>query len=164
MVEHFPEEEGVPGSSPGPSTDMYQKFIVWIQKYEKHLSALAMIAGFVCDNLFFTRIDIERTQILLAIYAVACFIAIPLLHFIEARVARGRSRPSWRFILPFITQFALGGFWSAFVIFYGRSAVFSTSWPFLIFIFLIFLGSEYFHKYHERLVFTSVLLFFALYS
>ena len=72
---------------------MYQKLFAWIQKYERHLSALAMIAGFVCDNLFFTRIDIERTQILLAIYAAACFIAIPFLHFIEARVARGKPRP-----------------------------------------------------------------------
>jgi hypothetical protein len=143
---------------------MYQKLVGWIQKYERHLSALAMIAGFVCDNLFFTRIDIERTQILLAIYAAACFIAIPALHFIEARIARGKPRPRGRFILPFITQFALGGFWSAFVIFYSRSAVFSASWPFLLFIFLIFLGSEYFHTYHERLVFTSVLFFFALYS
>lgn len=143
---------------------MYKTFLAWVQKYERHLSALAMIAGFVCDNLFFTRIDIERTQILLAIYAVACFISIPLLHFIEARVRRGRPRPRWRFLLPFITQFALGGFWSAFVIFYGRSAVVSASWPFLLLLFLIFLASEYFHTYHERLVFTSVLFFFALYS
>jgi hypothetical protein len=143
---------------------MYRKFFAWIQKYERHLSALAMVAGFVCDNMFFTRIDIERTQILLAIYAVACFVSIPLLHFIEARVERGRPRPRWRFLLPLTTQFALGGFWSAFVIFYSRSAVFSASWPFLILLFLIFLASEYFHKYHARLVFTSTLFFFALYS
>ncbi len=143
---------------------MYKKFFAWIQKYERHLSALAMIAGFVCDNLFFTRIDIERTQILLAIYAVACFISIPLLHFIEARVQRGRPRPRWRFLLPLTTQFALGGFWSAFVIFYSRSAVLSASWPFLLLLFLIFLASEYFHKYHARLVFTTTLFFFALYS
>lgn len=135
-----------------------------MQKYERHLSALAMVAGFVADSMFFTRIDLMRTQILLAIYAAACLISIPLLHFIEARVARGMQRPRWRFLLPFMTQFALGGFWSAFVIFYSRSAVFSVSWPFLILLFLIFLGSEYFHKYHARLVFTSVLFFFALYS
>jgi hypothetical protein len=143
---------------------MYKKFFAWIQKYERHLSALAMIAGFICDNLFFTRVNIERTQILLAIYAAACFMSIPLLHFIEARIARGRPRPRWRFLLPLTTQFALGGFWSAFVIFYSRSAVFSASWPFLLLLFLIFLGNEYFSKYHTRLVFTTTLFFFALYS
>lgn len=135
-----------------------------MQKYERHLSALAMIAGFIADNLFFTRIDLVRTQILLAIYATACFISIPLLHFIETRAIHGRPRPRWRFLLPLVTQFALGGFWSAFIIFYGRSAVISASWPFLLLLFLIFLGSEYFHRYHARLVFTSVLFFFALYS
>lgn len=164
LVEHFPEEEGVPGSSPGPSTGMYKTFFAWMQKYERHLSAFAMVAGFTLDNLFFERIDIWQTQIWIASYALACFIAIPWLHFIEARAERGRPRPRWRTLLIITTQFALGGFWSAFVIFYSRSAVFSASWPFLLLLFLIFLGSEYFHHYHERLVFTSVLFFFALYS
>jgi MFS family permease len=143
---------------------MLQKFFLWMKKYERHLSALAMIAGFVADNIFFTRIDLLRTQLLLAAYTVACFIAIPVLHFIETRRARTGKDMRWRLILPLITQFALGGFWSAFVIFYGRSATFGASWPFLIFLFLVFLGSEYFHHYHARLVFTSVLFFFALYS
>jgi Protein of unknown function (DUF2914) len=143
---------------------MWQKLFLWMKKYERHLSALAMIGGFIVDNLFFTRVDLVRTQILLASYAVACFIAIPVLQFIETRREQTGRDVRWRIIFPLITQFALGGFWSAFVIFYGRSADLGASWPFLLFIFLIFLGSEYFHHYHERLVFTSVLFFFALYS
>lgn len=137
---------------------------VWIQRYERHLSALAMVAGFVVDNLVFTRIDLLQTQVLLASYTAACFIAIPLLQWLEMRPARLASLPRVRLVLPFVTQFALGGFWSAFVIFYGRSADLGASWPFLLFVSLIFLGSEYFHQYHSRLVFTSVLFFFALYS
>ncbi len=144
---------------------MYQKTFLWVQARERHLSALAMIAGFVVDNLFFERIDLWQTQVVFASYATVCFIAIPLLHLIESRAARaGASLPRWSLILPFVTQFALGGFWSAFVIFYGRSADLGASWPFILFIVLIFLGSEYFHRYHARLVFTSVLFFFALYS
>ncbi|MCR4275983.1 MAG: DUF2914 domain-containing protein [Candidatus Parcubacteria bacterium] len=144
---------------------MWRKIFAWISKYEKHLSAFAMIAGFVADNLLFVRVDLVQTQILFAGYAAACFIAIPLLHWIEMRAGRaGGTMPRWRLLLPLVTQFALGGFWSGFVIFYGRSAVLGASWPFLLFIFLIFLGSEYFHQYHARLVFTSILFFFALYS
>ncbi|OGZ49705.1 MAG: hypothetical protein A3C84_03905, partial [Candidatus Ryanbacteria bacterium RIFCSPHIGHO2_02_FULL_48_12] len=103
-------------------------------------------------------------QMVFAVYTAVCFITIPLLHWIETRVSRGIQRPRWSSILPIATQFALGGFWSGFIIFYGRSAVFGVSWPFLIFLFLVFLGSEYFHRYHARLVFTSTLFFFALYS
>ncbi len=164
LVEHFPEEEGVPGSSPGPSTTMVQKIFLWAKRYERHLSAFAMIAGFVADNLFFERIDLWQTQALFAGYATACFISIPLLHWIEMRTAPIGWYARLRLLLPLVTQFALGGFWSGFVIFYGRSAVFGASWPFLLFIFLVFLGSEYFNRYHARLVFTSVLFFFALYS
>lgn len=136
-----------------------------MKKYERHLSALAMVAGFIVDNLLFTRVDLWQTQMLLAGYTTACFISIPYLHWIEMRrISRGAALPRWRVIFPIITQFALGGFWSAFVIFYGRSADLGASWPFLSLIFLIFLGSEYFHQYHARIVFTSVLFFFALYS
>ncbi|MHB8660755.1 MAG: DUF2914 domain-containing protein [Minisyncoccota bacterium] len=144
---------------------MLRRIFLWMQTYERHLSALAMAAGFVADNLLFTRIDLLRTQALFASYAATCFIAIPLLHWIEMRAERGgRQAPRSRLILPLVTQFALGGFWSGFVIFYGRSAVLGASWPFLVFLFLVFLGSEYFHQYHDKLVFTSILFFFALYS
>lgn len=144
---------------------MFKSVFAWMQKYERHLSVLAMVAGFIADNLLFVRVDLLQTQILFAGYATACFIAIPLLHWIEMRAERGgRVLPRWRLVLPLVTQFALGGFWSGFVIFYGRSAVVGASWPFLLFLFLIFLGSEYFHRYHARLVFTSILFFFALYS
>ena len=132
-----------------------------MQKHERHLSALAMVAGFVADSLFFERVDLWQTQMVFASYIAVCFIAIPLLQWIESR---GLDSPRFRLILQFATQFALGGFWSGFVIFYGRSAVFGVSWPFLLFLLIVFLGSEYFHRYHARLVFTSVLFFFALYS
>jgi hypothetical protein len=143
---------------------MWQELFAWMQRREKHLSALAMVAGFIADNLAFVRVDLLQTQLLFGAYALGCFIAIPLLHWIEARRVRTGKDMRFRVLLPFITQFALGGFWSGFVIFYGRSADLGASWPFLLFLFLIFIGSEYFHKYHARLVFTSVLFFFALYS
>lgn len=123
-----------------------------------------MVAGFIVDNLFFERIDLWQTQAVFAFYAAICFITIPLLHRIETRVTRGVTAPRWSSVLPIATQFALGGFWSGFVIFYGRSAVFGVSWPFLLFLFLVFVGNEYFSRYHSRLVFTSALFFFALYS
>lgn len=123
-----------------------------------------MLAGFVADNLFFERVDLWQTQIVFASYTAICFITIPLLHWIETRAVRVILRPRWSSVLPIATQFALGGFWSGFIIFYGRSAVFGASWPFLLFLLLAFIGNEYFRKYHTRLIFTSGLFFFALYS
>ncbi|MFA6502938.1 MAG: DUF2914 domain-containing protein [Candidatus Paceibacterota bacterium] len=139
---------------------MFKSLFSWMQVYERHLSALAMLAGFAADNLLFGRVDLWQTQAVFAAYSAVCFIAIPLLHYLETRGHASRLR----LVLPFAIQFALGGFWSGFVIFYWHSADVGASWPFILALFLIFLGSEYFHRYHDRLVFTSVLFFFALYS
>jgi hypothetical protein len=49
-------------------------------------------------------------------------------------------------------------------VFYSRSAVLTASWPFLAVLAAIFIANEIFKKYHSRLVFTAVLLFFALFS
>ncbi|MFZ2167265.1 MAG: DUF2914 domain-containing protein [Minisyncoccia bacterium] len=143
---------------------MLKSLFAWMQTYERHLSALAMIAGFIVDNLFFDRIDLLQTQLVFAGYTAICFVTIPLLHWLESRDRRGLFALRARATLPFLTQFALGGFWSGFVIFYGRSADLGASWPFLIFLAAVLVVNEYFHQYHDRLVFTSVLFFFALYS
>ncbi|MHB8710018.1 MAG: DUF2914 domain-containing protein [Minisyncoccota bacterium] len=143
---------------------MFQKLFARMSKYERHLSALAMIAGFVADNFLFRRVDLLQTQMVFASYAAVCFLTIPLLHWIEERASRGIARPRWRPLLPLATQFALGGFWSGFFIFYGRSAVLSASWLFLLLITAFLVGNEYFRLYHDRLVFTTTLFFFALYS
>ena len=124
-----------------------------------------MIAGFAFDSLYFGRVDdLWNTQVVFLVYILVCFISIPLLHYIEARGERTGWRPRWRGVLPIATQFALGGFWSGFIVFYGRSASLAASWPFLLVLLAIFLGNELLSRYHERLVFTAVLFFFALYS
>ncbi len=69
-----------------------------------------------------------------------------------------------RMLLPAATQFALGGLWSGFLVFYGRSAVMAASWPFLLLLAGFLVGNETFRKYHSRLVFSSLLLLFAIYS
>ena len=143
---------------------MFRRLFAWIQKYERHLSVVAMLGGIVLDQLLFERVDLWQTQAVFAGYTLTCFISIPLLHWIEERAERGIPRPRWRALVPLATQFALGGFWSGFLVFYGRSAALSASWPFLLVLILILLGNEYFAKYHTRLVFTSILYFFAIYS
>lgn len=66
--------------------------------------------------------------------------------------------------LPVATQFALGGLWSGFLVFYGRSAALAASWPFVLLLALFLVGNEVFRRYRSRLVFSSLLFFFALYS
>ncbi len=143
---------------------MFQGLFAWIGKYERHLSAAAMVGGFIVDNIFFSRIDALSTHVVFLTYTLVCFISISWMHFIEARAEEGRPPSRLRSLLPIATQFALGGFWSGLLIFYSRGAVVLAAWPFLLLLVAAFVGNEFFRKYHGRLVFTSIFLFFALYS
>ena len=135
-----------------------------IKRYERHLSALSMAAGSAFDNYYLGRVDNPATQIVLFVYLLFAVGSILLLHFIESRAELEGMLQRAHPLLVAATQFAFGGLWSAFLIFYGRSAVMAASWPFLIILAAMLVGNEMFQKYQSRLVFTCTLLFFALFS
>jgi hypothetical protein len=135
-----------------------------LKAHERHLSAIAMVVGFVVDNFAFGRVDHPATQVVLASYIVTAALSIILLHYFEERAEQQQRQFRWSAMLSAVTQFAFGGLWSAFLIFYSRSAVVATSWPFLLILFGIFVGNEVFRDYRSKLVLTAVLFFFALFS
>lgn len=148
--------------------DLLRKLKVYgsqLKAHERHISALAMLSGFVCDSLTYGRLDHAVTQTLLLIYIAVAAGTILILHYLEAR--RDLDAPitqKIRGLLPAVTQFAFGSLWSAFLVFYARSGVFATSWPFLILLLIIFVSNEMLRTYHSRLIFTAILLAFALLS
>jgi len=141
-----------------------QSTIALATRYERSLSAFGMVAGYASDNYFFRRIDLPNTQIIFIAYVAVAAISIALLHAMVSRAVQDVEPPRWRSYIPMATQFALGGLWSAFLVFYSRSAVLTASWRFLLVLAGILIGNEVFKKYHSRLVFTAVLFFFAFLS
>ncbi|MBV8976697.1 MAG: DUF2914 domain-containing protein [Alphaproteobacteria bacterium] len=139
-------------------------WLAWIPRYERQLSAAGMLLGFATDNFMFRRVDLPNTQIVFVVYLALAAVSILILHLINAHSDPETERPRWQSFLPFATQFALGGLWSGFLIFYTRSAVLLASWPFLLVLAAIFIGNEVFKRYHSRLAFTATLLFFAMFS
>jgi hypothetical protein len=153
-----------------------------------------MVLGFAVDNFTFGRIDHPGPHIIFVAYLAIAAISIALAHALQAAADREAARraapPDLRTIsiagkkaveaddtnaeferpsrlrawLPAITQFALGGLWSGFLVFYWRSAAVAASWPFLLLLGAFLIGNEAFRRYHARLVFTALLFFFALYS
>ncbi|MDE2134322.1 MAG: DUF2914 domain-containing protein [Alphaproteobacteria bacterium] len=141
--------------------------IAWVhalKPYERHLSAGGMVGGFAFDSVSYGRVDHPVTQTLLFVYLLGAGGSIVLLHYLEAHPQWGGFPAKLRGWLPAVTQFAFGTLWSAFLVFYARSAVLSSSWPFLLILGGIFVGNEILRAYHSRLIFTSVLFFFALMS
>jgi hypothetical protein len=148
----------------GPTIERAKTAFTWVKKYERTLSAFGMVAGFITDNLMFRRIDLPNTQAIFAAYLGVAAFSIVGLHFLERRAREGRMYARWRAFFPMATQFALGGLWSAFLVFYSRSAVITKSWPYLALLTAFFIGNEVLKRYHSRLVFTTTLFFFAVFT
>jgi hypothetical protein len=142
-----------------------QLWMTTLKTYERHLSAAAMAGGFGFDFFTYGRVDHPVTQTLLIVYLSVAAISIALLHWLEAHQEwEAKFVVKLRSYLPALTQFVLGSLWSAFLVFYARSGVLAGSWPFLLVLGAIFIGNEVFKQYHARLIFTTTLFFFALFS
>lgn len=156
-----------------------QKIKKWRMKYERYFSPLALFTGFILDNLTLRRIDFLAENIIILSYLLIAGLSIIILNFYDDKKELKVSQPYWQLhhiwlnrvsdkfanFLPFILQFAFGGLFSAFVIFYSRSASFITSWPFLIFLTTLLIGNEFFRqKYYSRLIFQFSIYFVAIFS
>ena len=64
----------------------FSRLIGALKKYERHISAISMIAGFASDNYFFGRVDHPATQFVLFAYIWRAIGSIVVVHFIESRV------------------------------------------------------------------------------
>ena len=131
--------------------------------HERWITPVAFFAGFVWDS-FTLRIDLwyQNAQFLLyLIFAAACIL------FINA-YADGRIHWRWseriNGLAPLFLQFIFGGLFSAFIVFYIRSASIGASWPFLLLLVAFFIGNEIFRKRYHRLTFQMSVFFVALFS
>jgi hypothetical protein len=142
----------------------FEPAISWAKRHERSISAVSLAGGFAFDSVTFGRIDHAVTQAVFIVYLLVAGIAIAVLHGLESRPDGKKPSDKTRTILVAITQFALGCLLSGFCVFYIRSASITSSWPFLLAMAAIFIGNEYMRRYHARLVFSALLLFFSIYS
>ncbi|MCR4274674.1 MAG: DUF2914 domain-containing protein [Candidatus Campbellbacteria bacterium] len=136
----------------------------YLERHERPLSAVALVFGFVMDSLTLSRIDLLSNQLVLFIYLCIVGFCIIILALQETRIA-GHPVLLWAVtIAPLIMQIVFGGLFSALVVFYSRSASFSASWPFILFLIGMLIGNETFRARYERMVFRVSIFFIALLS
>ncbi len=135
----------------------------WINKHERKLSSLALLFGFVLDALTLRRIDNLYENSVFIFYFLIIGFSIIAINFIEAGKYEkewvGRSHPFFLLLI----QFAFGGLFSGFSVFYFRSGSLLSSWPFIIILIALLIGNDYLRKQYERLVLQVSLLFASLF-
>jgi hypothetical protein len=143
--------------------DRFYKIRDWIKKYERHLSSLALISGFIIDALTLKRVDTLYENAVILCYFTLITIGILTLNLVEARKLAGLWWQRISPFLPLLIQFAFGGLFSGFTIFYFRSGSVASSWPFILVLVALLFGNEFFKRQYSRLVFQVTIFFVSLF-
>ena len=133
-------------------------------KIKHHASSLAFIAGFIWDNIMLSRIDHSFANIMLTTYLSLAAIIILILNVHEAKRSLGREAARYAPWLPLILQFCFGSLFSAYIIFYIRSASLVVGWPFIVFLIFLVISNELFHKRYLSPAFQLPIFFIVLFS
>ncbi|MDO8594929.1 MAG: DUF2914 domain-containing protein [bacterium] len=136
----------------------------FVTRYERRLSTLAFVGGFIWDSLTLTRIDRLLDNLVLLSYLVIAFAAIMLINAHGAGKFQGSLGKRGVSFAEFLLPFSIGGLFSGFLIFYSRSGEVWASAPFLLILVVLFLGNEFMRRHYERFLFQMSLFFVALFS
>ncbi len=133
-------------------------------RFERPISSLSLITGFIFDALTLKRLDTlwENIWILGHLVIVAVFIA--LIHIQENEVGDEANPSKKHFWYVNILQFFFGGILSTYLVFYFRSADIFATWPFIALLALAFWANESLKRHYIRLSFQISLFFLSIYS
>jgi len=131
-------------------------------RISSHYSTLAFLVGFVWDNLTLTRVDLWLNHVGLLVYLAIAGVGIILINASRASQPAYLTRYApW---YPLAVQFAFGGLFSGYFVFYSRSASLAASWPFLFFLAALLVGNEFLRERYHRLLLQVGVLYVALFS
>jgi hypothetical protein len=136
----------------------------FLAKHERIVLPAALLFGFAVDAITLRRADLLPETILVYAYLAVSGLMIFLIHLAEAGKLRGSFFDSVRPFFPIAGTYAFGGLFSAFVIFYTKSALISDSWPFILALVAAVLALEFLREYRSKLFFNLTLYYLALFS
>jgi len=135
-----------------------------INEYEKYLSPLAVLSGFILDNLTLRRVDLLVENLMIIIYLLLALLSIFVLNFSHAGFLKHKFLKKTDLIFSLLLQFIFGALFSVFFVFYFRSASFVSSWLFLLFLASLLIGNELFREKYKGLSFQLSIFFISLFS
>lgn len=134
------------------------------QEYGHIVNPVALLGGFVIDIFTLNQIDQTFDNAILITHLIIVTTAISLLFSKGTPLGQkilSEKRISW---LETLMVFSFGALFSGFVIFYTRSGSLVTSWPFIVAMIALMLGTEFRKKYFYRLRLQIVILAIAILS
>ncbi len=143
------------------------KFSNLYKKYEKYISPIGLIYGFIFTSLTLTRVDMFLENFWIVVHLLIASFGIIAITYFENQIylkKRGEEdREKFHFYLTLLIQFAFGGLFSTFFVFYIRSSSLIDSWFFIFLLLVLLIGNELWKKHYQRLAFQVSIFFISLY-
>ncbi|MFA6338453.1 MAG: DUF2914 domain-containing protein [Candidatus Paceibacterota bacterium] len=140
----------------------------WYFKYERPISSFSLISGFIFNIFFLTRVDLFIENFWIILHLLFAGAGIIILNHVENEKIKSKLKQETRdfvhFWLIITIQFAFGGLFSTFLVFYFRGATLTASWPFLLLLFIVFMFNEAYKEKYIRLSFQISVLFLSIFS
>ncbi len=149
---------------PGERRPLFSRARNWYARYERPLSSLSLVSGFIFDAATLTRVDETLESLWVGVHLGIVTVCIVLINLIENTGGEEADPRRLHFWLVNVLQFFFGGLLSVYLVFYFRSGTIAASWPFLLILALAFLANESLKRHYERLSFQIALLFLSIYA
>ncbi|MEM6336537.1 MAG: DUF2914 domain-containing protein [Bacteroidota bacterium] len=137
----------MPTSTPEPTPGPFRERLEAL--YDRHgrwLPPLFFVAGFTWDSLTLRRIDAWVDNVILLAYLIALGLMITVTVMTECGHIRRAFIVKYKRWHPLAIQFFLGGLFSAYVVFYFKSASAMESYVFLSLLVLLLIANEFLER------------------
>ena len=124
-------------------------------KYERKAGFAFLVGGFIFDTLTLQRIDLLWENLVFIFYLTLVFVGI---------VAINAKDGKYTGAVSYAMQFAFGGLFSGFLVFYSRSGSLTASFPFFLMLSVFFVGNEFFREKYKLFNFRLAVFFVAVFS
>lgn len=149
---------------PPQNPSLFTQVSHWYSRFERPISSLSLIGGFVFDALTLKQVGMFWENIWVIVHLVVVALCIILINRDTHTPEEERDPEKLHFWLLNILQFVFGGLLSTFLVFYFRSGSFFVSWPFLLVLALAFLANERLKHHYARVSFQISFFFLSLFS
>jgi len=134
------------------------------RRYERFFPVVFFLGGFLYDSLTLSRIDRLSDNLILLAYIILSGALILLIGLMETGQVRNKKILHYAKWYPNILQFMLGNLFSAYVIFYFKSAAIHKSMIFVGLLALLLVLNEFLHERLLNMTFLFTIYFFAVFA
>ncbi len=139
----------------------------WYAKFERPISSISLIGGFIFDAVTLTRVDLFWENFWVVVHLIIVASCIFLINRTENESTGNddeKNPAKLHFWLINILQWFFGGLLSTFLVYYFRAGSLSVSWPFLLLLLTAFIANESLKDHYSRLLFQISLLFLSIFA